>query len=121
MTGVIMHLCIAKLARMAIPQDQPAFDDAFAAMLGDGTLRATESTARLERILDASRLWQCGELTDDDFRLAVRAEGHEARLEVAGVNQDKLRRFDRFAARWGRGELSLEQLADELQREEYED
>lgn len=105
---------------MAIPQDQSAFDDAFEAMLEDGTLRATEETDRLERVLDASRLWQCGQLTDDDFREAMRAEGHEARLEVTGVVQEKEQRRDSLSDQWERGELSLEELADDMQRGEAE-
>jgi hypothetical protein len=106
---------------MAIPQDQSAFDDAFEAMLEDGTLRATEVTDRLERVLDASRLWQCGQLTDDDFREAMRAEGHEARLEATDVDPGKGQDSDGLGDQRGRGELSLEELADDMQRGEADD
>jgi hypothetical protein len=106
---------------MAIPQDQSAFDDAFEAMVEDGTLRATEVTDRLERVLDASRLWQCGQLTDDDFREAMRAEGHEARLEVTGVDQEKEQGSHGLGDQWGSGGLSLEGLTDDVQPGEADD
>jgi hypothetical protein len=37
---------------------------------------------------------------------------------VAGVDPDNLRRFDELGDRWSRGELTLQQFADEMERGE---
>ena len=88
---------------MAIPRDQPGFDAQFAAITdGDGV-----------RVTAPEPLPRCADLSDEDFE--------PGGLSVTGVDPASLRRFDELGDRWSRGELTLQQFADEMERGEPAD
>ena len=91
------------IAFMAIPRNQAGFDDAFAAMVKGG-----------------ERPW-CGDLTDEDFGEAPKHGSRQGRLTVSDVDSAQLDRFDRVGDRWSRGELTLQQLVDEMERRPISD
>ena len=88
---------------MAIPGDQPGFDAQFATITDGDRIRVTASEP----------LPRCADLSDVDFE----PDG----LNVTGVDRASLRRFDDLGERWSRGELTLQQFADEMERGEPAD
>lgn len=104
---------------MAFPRSHDEYDEAFAALLSHEVLLFSEPAGRWAHVADVILRWQAGELSAAQYHELVGLPVRYRRVaQIAGraVDRGGIERFDRLGARWARGELTLEQFANEMDR-----